>query len=86
MPFPRTRHELEQAGYVFLRRQQCSGPTCSTTVEWWKTPKGKMIPLEFRESHGVEICEPHWTSCADRDRFRRRPGSLQKRTYGEPTK
>jgi hypothetical protein len=69
MAFPRTRHELEQAGYRYVRTLTCTGPTCSAMIEWWLTPKKKYIPLEFRESFGVDICEPHWATCPDRARF-----------------
>jgi len=63
MPFPRTRDELETAGYHFDAPGQCRGPTCHADLEWWWTPTGRRIPLNVDGS-------PHWQTCYDAAQFR----------------
>ena len=65
MPFPTTREDLIAHGYLYIRTTNCNGPTCSEYIEWWETPKGKRLPLN-RSTH-----EPHWSTCPDRDKFRK---------------
>ena len=52
---------------------QCTGPTCGAPIVWLKTPAGKNMPVDAEGDHRGE---PHWASCADRQRFaRERPSS-----------
>ena len=64
MPFPRTDTELEAAGYEFENKATCRG--CSAEIEWWRTPKGKAIPLD------PGTLEPHWATCKAASQFRKR--------------
>lgn len=64
MPFPKTETELIAAGYVFEGLGKCKGKTCDQTVEWWRTPKGKRIPLDS----GTMEC--HFGTCPDSKDFR----------------
>src|SRR5208337_2012614 len=43
MPFPTTIEELKAAGYTFENDARCK---CGEPIEWWKTPRGKMMPME----------------------------------------
>jgi len=29
----------------------------------WGTPKGRVMPLDFKTVDGAEVCEPHFASC-----------------------
>jgi hypothetical protein len=62
MPFPKTDTELAAQGYSFNSRGRCKG--CNAEMEWWNTPKGKLIPLD------PGTLEPHWATCPVADRFR----------------
>jgi len=37
-------------------------------IEWWKTPNGKLIPIDYR-SDGKII--PHWQTCPDAADFKK---------------
>jgi len=63
MPFPKTDTELKEAGYSFNNRSHCKG--CGAEIEWWDTPKGKMMPLD------PGTMEPHWGTCPKAKDFRR---------------
>jgi hypothetical protein len=66
MPFPKTETELRAAGYEPPpdgKESKCRG--CGAALEFWRTPKGKIIPLE------AGSLEPHWTNCPNADEFRR---------------
>lgn len=65
MSFPRTRAELQAAGYRFDTVGQCRGNRCHGELHWWWTPKGRRIPLD-------KDGKPHWASCVDELQFRRR--------------
>ena len=40
MPFPKTIEDLKAAGYTFENDARCK---CGQPIEWWKTPRGKMM-------------------------------------------
>lgn len=61
--FPKTVTEFNEAGYRFESSGVCRG--CKAEITWWRTPNGKMMPLNSR-------LEPHWTDCSARDMFRRK--------------
>ena len=46
--------DLERKGYEYLNDSYCRGPTCGAVIQWWRTPKGKRIPIdpETRERTG----------------------------------
>ena len=56
MPFPTTIEEWNTAGYVFQNDARCR---CGQPIEWWKTPRGKMMPIEV---DGDEV-KSHWADC-----------------------
>jgi len=65
MPFPTTIEEMKQAGYVFDNDSHCRG--CGAKIEWWKTQKGKNMPMDVDQDGN---CEPHWSSCPKAKDFR----------------
>jgi hypothetical protein len=65
MPFSKTDTELIKAGYKFDNRGRCMGKDCQAEIEWWLTPKGKRIPLD------AGTLEPHWSTCPNREDFRK---------------
>lgn len=64
MPFPTTEAEFAAQGYKFTSRSHCRG--CGAEIEWWTTPKCKMIPLD------PGTLEPHWATCANAEKFRKK--------------
>jgi hypothetical protein len=64
MSFPKTEDELAKAGYTYEGTSRCTGKTCRQEIAWYKTPKGKRIPL----NEGT--LEPHFSTCPDVKDFR----------------
>jgi hypothetical protein len=64
MPFPTTLTELKKAGYVFQNETRCR---CGQAIEWWLTPRGKMMPVEV----DGETIESHWANCPHAGDFRK---------------
>ena len=63
MPFPRTESELVKAGYEPPKApSRCRG--CGAEIEFWRTPKGKIIPLD------AGTLEVHWSTCPQAEQFR----------------
>ena len=65
MPFPKTEAEFAEAGYEYESTSRCKGPTCRASIAWYRTPKGKRIPLD------EGTLEPHWSTCPDAIDFRK---------------
>lgn len=64
MPFPKTETELRAAGYEPpMMSTKCTG--CGAEIEFWRTPKGKQIPLDSG------TLEPHWSTCPKAEHFRK---------------
>lgn len=63
MAFPKTIDELVAAGYKHEGTADCRG--CGAAIEWWRTPKGKKIPMD----HGTAM--PHFSTCPRAEDFRR---------------
>jgi len=63
VPFPKTETELNQAGYRFYKTGKCRG--CGAAIEWWDTPKGKLMPLD------EGTLEPHWSTCPNAKDFKK---------------
>ena len=59
----KTDGELRAAGYVYETTRRCYGKTCGATIEIWRTPGGKTMPID------PGTMEPHWANCPDRDDF-----------------
>jgi hypothetical protein len=66
MPFPTTIEELKAAGYVFENHANCRG--CGETIEWWKTPRGKKMPMDVDQDGN---CESHFSTCPNAKNFRK---------------
>jgi hypothetical protein len=68
---PRTRAELERAGYKLDNISPCRGRTCSDRVQWVITPAGKKAPYDLMpEPESLAIS--HFATCPDQARFRRK--------------
>jgi hypothetical protein len=65
MPFPATLEELKAAGYVFDNDSACRG--CGGPIQWWKTPKGKFMPMDVDLDGNSK---PHWATCPNAKDFR----------------
>lgn len=66
MSFPTTEDGLIKAGYsppANNKPARCS--SCKAEIEWWRTPKGKNIPLDS----GTLV--PHWSTCPNAADFRK---------------
>ena len=70
MGFPKTRAEMVDQSYQRrVGRSVCSG--CGSAIEFWRTPKGKEMPMDpmpFPESPAT----PHWATCPKAESFRKR--------------
>ena len=60
MPFPNTRQALEANGYSPSSTKTCK---CGANIELWNTPRGRLMPLDFKQTEHGEICEPHFANC-----------------------
>ena len=58
--------ELIAAGFRFVEHAQCGVPRCFADITWYRAPQGGLVPVNFRN------LQPHRTTCADPDYFRRR--------------
>jgi len=67
MPFPETIDELRKAGYVFENDSNCKA--CGAPIEWYRTPKGKMMPMDVEPGGD---CVPHWGTCPNATDFRKK--------------
>lgn len=61
--FPKTDTGLKAQGYTYKSPGKCRGEDCGEEIEWWETPKGKMIPLD------PGTMEPHWATCPNAKKF-----------------
>lgn len=59
-----TPEELKAAGYAYQDSSRCRGARCRAEIEWWKTPRGKLIPLD------PDTLQPHHSTCPDAKEFR----------------
>jgi len=66
MPFPLTLDELRATGYKFVEHSHCRG--CNAVIEWWRTPLGKLMPMDVTDSGKVQT---HFASCSKVLEFRR---------------
>ena len=66
MPFPKTIDQLRAAGYRFEEHAPCRG--CHTVIEWWRTPAGKLIPMDVTDGGQVQT---HFATCPKASQFRK---------------
>lgn len=64
MPFPKTETELRAAGYEPPKEGSTHCRGCGAEIEFWRTPKGKIIPLD------AGTLESHWATCPKAKDFR----------------
>jgi hypothetical protein len=65
--YPRTRQGLEKAGFHKTGNGVCRG--CDAPIEWWKTPRGKSIPITVIIRGRFEELVMHAESCPNRGEF-----------------
>lgn len=63
MNFPTSQQGLLDAGYTPTGEGHCRA--CGAAIDWWKTPNGKVIPLDFATA------TPHWSTCPKADDSRK---------------
>lgn len=69
MSFPLDEEGMRTAGYRFLDRGECDA--CHKLIEWWRTPKGRQMPMNSMptpESPAVS----HWATCPAADQFQKK--------------
>lgn len=71
MSFPRTRAEMETAGYSLNEYTRCKG--CMRLMEFWNTPDGKRIPMDPMDQP-ESAATSHFATCPEAHRFRRKRG------------
>ena len=71
-PWPATRQWLDDNGYQLEARRRCAGRTCRTTIEFWRTPAGRLMPLNI-VGNDTQFLQPHWETCVDQQQFRSKP-------------
>jgi hypothetical protein len=81
MPFPTTRQSLQDNGYSFSHTKECAA--CHVSIEMWNTPKGNIMPLDFKETDGIETCVPHFATCKQPEQFSRRLAAKKKKAEDE---
>lgn len=59
----KTLDDLTAAGYRYEGTAACRGEKCGRIIQWWRTPKGKAIPLD------PDTKEPHFSTCPDAEGF-----------------
>lgn len=69
MPLPQTRIEVVEAGYIFGGTANCAG--CQALIEWWRTPKGKRMPIDRMPLDDSPFV-PHFATCPKAQQFRKR--------------
>lgn len=70
MNFPTTCAELTAQGYERGCYSRCKG--CKESIEWWTTPSGQRIPMNFMpapESPAVA----HFATCPKAHQFKKEP-------------
>lgn len=66
MPFPTNLDQLRDAGYRHENCARCRA--CKVSIEFWRTPLGKIIPLEIDDKGKVT---PHFANCPEASQFRK---------------
>jgi len=71
LEWPATRKALYAAGYhrvMIIAARPCK--KCGTRIEFWKTPGGKLMPLEDNPENSKELlC--HFDTCPHAEEFRK---------------
>ena len=69
--WPKSAEELKAAGYVFDNLGLCKAAICQARLWWFRTPKGKAMPLVKNE---VGLFSPHFADCPARESFKKQKG------------
>ena len=64
--FPRNRMRMRSAG--FTRKGSGACRDCHAAIEWWKTPKGKMMPIDAPGPNATPLDQvrKHFNTCPER--------------------
>ncbi len=62
----RNLEELEAAGFAYNQGSFCRGHGCGAAILWFYTPRNNHIAVN------ADDFQPHWSTCPDAARFRRR--------------
>ena len=68
MPYPKTRAEMEERGFIRAAFTRCQG--CGAPMEFWRTPSGKNQPMDVMpdpESKAIS----HFVTCPKAQQFRK---------------
>jgi len=84
--WPATRQWLEENGFTFEARKRCNGKTCGMTIEWYRTPAGRMLPLNIVAPNNAKELRPHWECCPDAQEFRSKPAPERPAKEVKPAK
>lgn len=69
MNFPATREQLKCAGYEFVFARLCK--KCDRPLEFYRTPGGKLTPLEPTVVNKEWVMESHFRICPFAEEFRK---------------
>lgn len=86
--WPHTRAWLTEHDYSFEFRTSCRGNRCRKTIEFWRSPGGRLLPLEQVFANDPNLLTPHWTLCPNEKEFRQpaKPASPTGREVREEQK
>lgn len=70
--WPTSRHKMQLAGYRLQYARACK--LCKAQIEFWKTPSGKLMPLDRRPD---DTFMPHWSTCPNAADFRKKHNITQ---------
>lgn len=71
--WPHSREWLESHDYRFESRTRCRGARCRKEIEFYRTPSGRLIPLERVFQGDGNLFTPHHAICPDVNQFRGKP-------------
>jgi len=69
LKLPATLEQLKAAGWKCAYSRECK--LCHTSLEFWRTAAGKLMPLEGVLVEGIWLRASHWATCVFADEFRR---------------
>lgn len=77
-PWPKTRDQLEDAGYHYSHDGTCKG--CGKSLTWVKTPSGKLMPLSAVDA---DHFQSHFVDCPNAKDFKKPVGKKLTKTQGQ---
>ncbi len=70
--FPATRSQVEVAGYAWQFSRPCK--RCGKHLEFYRTPAGRLAPLEMTITNGNWLFISHFSTCPYAHEFRKPAG------------